>query len=535
MNSNNIKIKNIFLVFNLIFLLNYVIDLKGQNLNYKKTKSGLEYKIIVNGKGEKTKADSRVFIRYNTLINDDSLFDTNPDKFKPYAFIIGENEGLLGWDEALSLLRVGDSAHFRIPPNLAFGNKKVGKLPINTTLLFQVKVLGLQQAYYNLISKDSSIFESGLKKRLVAHSTSKKVTPFNYVRLEFTGYILTDAGKKRIFESSLSNSSRAFFQLGGGNFIKGLEEGINTMRIGEKATFIVPPHLGYGSEKNGIISANSTLYFDIELLEEINPFMNIQNFDTIYDKTGVKIIKLNTTNKLAVRDDRVAVINCLSYYINQQGNRIIFDNTIVNNKTITLRSGSKKHIKGLSIGINYLKEGEKALVIIPSELGFGSRVIGTIPPNTKLYYQIEVVTVFSFPFYDTFKKDTIVLSSGLKYIDVNKIKSDKITTNGDNVMILYTGFYSDSTGKSTIFDTSRENEKPLEFLIGDGKVIKGFEEGVRGMSIGDARRLIIPYKLAYGENGIPEAGIPKKTNLIFDIELININPNNQKSENKLIK
>ena len=55
-----------------------------------------------------------------------------------------------------------------------------------------------------------------------------------------------------------------------------------------------------------------------------------------------------------------------------------------------------------------------------------------------------------------------------------------------------------------------------------GKVIKGFDEGVTGMGIGEGRRLIVPYKLAYGENGMPNSGIPKKATVYFDVELISI-------------
>jgi peptidyl-prolyl cis-trans isomerase A (cyclophilin A) len=81
----------------------------------------------------------------------------------------------------------------------------------------------------------------------------------------------------------------------------------------------------------------------------------------------------------------------------------------------------------------------------------------------------------------------------------------------------YTGYLMD--GK--IFDSSIERDEPIEFQLGRGMVIKGWEEGIALMQVGDKMRLIIPSELAYGPNGAGGV-IPPNATLIFDVELVNV-------------
>lgn len=88
---------------------------------------------------------------------------------------------------------------------------------------------------------------------------------------------------------------------------------------------------------------------------------------------------------------------------------------------------------------------------------------------------------------------------------------------GDQVVVHYVGTFLD--GRS--FDSSRERGEPFSFVIGEGRVISGWEKGVTGMRIGEIRQLKIPYDMAYGEAGRPPL-IPPRTPLIFEIELLDI-------------
>jgi FKBP-type peptidyl-prolyl cis-trans isomerase FkpA len=99
-------------------------------------------------------------------------------------------------------------------------------------------------------------------------------------------------------------------------------------------------------------------------------------------------------------------------------------------------------------------------------------------------------------------------------------------TLGSMVRVNYTGWFHkplSSTGRGRKFDSSLDDGRdPLEFRLGAGQVIKGWEQGVAGMKVGGKRTLVIPSQLAYGKRGAPGGSIPPDSDLIFDVELLGV-------------
>jgi peptidylprolyl isomerase len=176
-------------------------------------------------------------------------------------------------------------------------------------------------------------------------------------------------------------------------------------------------------------------------------------------------------------------------------------------------------IKGWDEGIAMMKVGDKAILTIPPHIAYGAQERGKIPANATLTFDVELVDVIEpvKPF-DTKGKDTLSTASGLQYIVVEKGKDDAVKAEAQKtVSVHYTGFLANGQ----TFDSSRERGEPITFQLGVGNVIKGWDEGIALMKIGDKMRLIIPPGLGYGAAGAGGV-IPPNATLYFDVELMGV-------------
>ena len=113
-------------------------------------------------------------------------------------------------------------------------------------------------------------------------------------------------------------------------------------------------------------------------------------------------------------------------------------------------------------------------------------------------------------------ENVVTTDSGLQYVVIEE-GDGAAPKSGDRVYVHYVGTLENGTK----FDSSRDRGRPFDFTIGQGQVIKGWDEGVGMMKVGDRRKLIIPPDLGYGARGAGGV-IPPNATLIFDVELLRI-------------
>jgi FKBP-type peptidyl-prolyl cis-trans isomerase FkpA len=119
-----------------------------------------------------------------------------------------------------------------------------------------------------------------------------------------------------------------------------------------------------------------------------------------------------------------------------------------------------------------------------------------------------------------------VPTSGVSSMQSVELKAGtgEVAAAGKIAVVQYTGWLYEASAKDNKgkqFDSSRISGQPFRFPVGTGQVIKGWDQGVVGMKVGESRRLIIPADLAYGDSGAGGV-IPPGATLVFDIDLVAI-------------
>eukprot|EP00245_Coleochaete_scutata_P000660 TRINITY_DN1076_c0_g2_i1.p1 TRINITY_DN1076_c0_g2~~TRINITY_DN1076_c0_g2_i1.p1 ORF type:complete len:149 (-),score=48.95 TRINITY_DN1076_c0_g2_i1:324-770(-) len=133
----------------------------------------------------------------------------------------------------------------------------------------------------------------------------------------------------------------------------------------------------------------------------------------------------------------------------------------------------------------------------------------------RVLITVSVLAVVALSVAAKKESDVTKLQIGVKF----KPKScDVKAARGDKVKVHYRGALTDGT----VFDSSYERGDPIEFDLGKGHVIKGWDQGIAGMCLGEKRKLKIPSDLGYGASGSPPK-IPGGATLIFDTELVGVN------------
>ncbi|MEC8637589.1 MAG: peptidylprolyl isomerase [Bacteroidota bacterium] len=119
-------------------------ELEKISKGFSQTESGLRYKIIQEGAGEQASAGKKVSVHYKGELLDGTVFDSSYKRQQPIDFVLGQGQVIPGWDEGVSLLKVGDKARFLIPSDLAYGSRGAGGvIPPDAALSFDVELIAV--------------------------------------------------------------------------------------------------------------------------------------------------------------------------------------------------------------------------------------------------------------------------------------------------------------------------------------------------------------------------------------------------------
>lgn len=240
---------------------------------------GVRFRDLREGSGNAVKHGDSIKVKYKGWLTNGVVFDSNDLA----GFSL--NNVIPGWREGLVGLRAGGIRKLVISPEKGYGSVESGKIPANSTLIFEVTLISIDppgktpglaperptRPVPTTLSdgtkpgdEDAKLIEvtPGLKYRDLKPGNGTRTAEGATVVVDYTGWFLDGAS----FDSSLEKSNPATFSLAGG-VIQGWMTGIPGMMPGGVRKLVISPNLAYGATGRGKVPPNATLVFEIELIE----------------------------------------------------------------------------------------------------------------------------------------------------------------------------------------------------------------------------------------------------------------------------
>ncbi|HZW39690.1 MAG TPA: FKBP-type peptidyl-prolyl cis-trans isomerase [Ignavibacteriaceae bacterium] len=258
----------------------------SMNAQVQTTPTGVQYQDNVKGSGRVVKEGDLVKLHINGWIIKDStekdvFSDWSKDSTKmqdnlgstkeqgqpPLNFVVGSGPLTPGMEQGIIGMQPGGVRTIIVPPALAYGEAGQGPIPPKSRIKVVIDLLDAQEApKIEKWSVDTTKYKttpSGLKYVILKEGTGENPKTNDIVSVHYSGFLTN--GKK--FDSSVERNDPIKFPLGTGRVIKGWDEGIALLKKGAKAQFVIPPSIAYGERDMGVIPPNSTLIFDVELVD----------------------------------------------------------------------------------------------------------------------------------------------------------------------------------------------------------------------------------------------------------------------------
>ena len=444
--------------------------------------------------------------------------------------------------------------------------KKRILISLSAVIAISIAFIACNSKYSGFSKTDSGIYY----KYYIENKDSLKAVEGNLMTLKIRWRVKVKEKDSVLFDSK-SNPAAFIIPLGKPTYKGDLYEALAMLHKGDSVTFIIKADsfflkTAHYPELPKVIDSTTMLYFDIKVVkiqtteqkekervaeaakqkqaepEKLNKYLATNNITTKPLASGLYFVESQAGSGNVPKTGDMVKIN---FTVSLIDGKELFS-TLKNGGPMPVEIGKPFENKGFEEAVAMMKKGEKAKLIVPSSLAFGEQGRGQmVAPFTTLLYDVEIVDITSKATYDKEKaqaqktqeqsaskakseesvllqkyiKDNNItakpLANGLYYIEIKKGTGAK-AAKGKSVSVNYTGRLLNGN----VFDSSI-GKKPLDFVLGQGRVIPGWEEGVALMSVGGKAKLIIPSSLAYGAQAMGDK-IPAFSTLVFEVDLLSV-------------
>ncbi|KAB5555149.1 hypothetical protein PHYPO_G00030170 [Pangasianodon hypophthalmus] len=416
---------------------------------------------------------------YNATFTDGKQFDSSYDRGTAFFVKVGDGRQIAGVEKGIVGMCVNERRKITVPPHLAYGSQGAGDtIPPDSTLVFDLILLDI----FNMADR--------VKTQVIKtpQNCTRSVKRTDFVRFHFNGSLLDGTQ----FDSSYDRSHTQDNLIGDGWLIKGLDEGLLGMCVGEIRNFVIPPFLAFGEKGYGKeIPPHATVVYDILLVDLHNP----------KDDISVEIQEVpEPCTRKSVKGDYIRY-----HYNGTFLNGAAFDSSYEHNSTYNTYIGLGYVISGMDKGLQGVCMGERRRITMPPHLAYGQQGAGKeIPASAVLVFDIHVIDFHN-------PEDSVQVNVTFRPGVCNE------TSQVDDFIQYH---YNCTLMDGTLLFTSSDYSVPQDVVLGGDKVIDGLDEGLRGMCVGERRIIIIPPHLGHGERGA--GSVPGSAVLRFELELVSL-------------
>ena len=419
--------------------------------------------------------------------------------------------------------------------------------------------------------------DSGLKYKFYEETEGPTAEVGDWVTISM------DYGKKDslIFSTDVAEGGKTSFPVQESQFQGDVFEALTMMSIGDSAQFVVSADSFFlvtarSRQLPPFIESGSDLYFDIKMLDieteeehQQAEAERLAELELADEQALLTYVEENKLEKMKTEEgiyfirgkrgsgpqvDSGKMVKLHLSISSLDGEKIF--STRDQGEPAIFQFGKQFDTRGLDYGVQKMRKGGTAEIVVPSELAWGAKGRGQVlPPYTSLHYDVEIVDIIDRDVYQKQQEEEKKIQEMARekeaeerknaepakisaYIKANNIEAEPTESGlyfipleegtgskplpGDKVTVHYTLY----TLEGSKLQSSKDAGQPFEFTLGKGEVIPGWDEGIPMMKEGGKAKFLIPSDLAYGERSMG-GGIEPYTPLLFQVELLEVKPANE--------